>query len=164
MMKRLALLLVFALAATLSFAQKNERKAPQTALFVEALGQSVTFSFNFDTRFTKSSEGIGGRIGVGGWKIGENGALTVPVGLNYLIGGKGKYFEAGVGVTFTDTDLFSEYEEDGMHALGTLDFGFRLQPEDGGFSFRAGITPIFRGGTNSYFIPWWGGVSLGYAF
>jgi hypothetical protein len=45
--------------------------------------------------------------------------------------------------------------------LGTLNFGYRYQPVDGGFSFRAGVSPII---TSDQFLPYWPYLSFGYSF
>jgi hypothetical protein len=117
-------------------------------------------SFNFDTRFGPKEGGIGGRIGVGGFKIDEVGVVFLPVGLNYLFGNDQKnYFEIGAGATpvFGDDGGDSDFSE----TFGWLNFGYRMQPVNGGFTFRAFITPIFG---NGVFIPYYGGVSFGYKF
>ena len=164
-MKKIGFVLLICLISNFTQAQDNTRKSPQGAVYVELLGQGLAYSFNYDTRFTKSSRGIGGRIGIGGWKLNESGFLTVPVGINYLLGKGNHYFEIGAGATFTDFTVFDYFEEENtFHTVGTLDFGYRLQPADGGFSFRAGITPFFGFQDTGYFWPFFGGVSFGYAF
>lgn len=129
------------------------------------LGGPGLASFNFDTRFGPKEDGIGGRIGVGGFSIRSDGdrvgVLFIPIGLNYLIGKDEKnYFEVGAGVTpvFSsnsfDADNFST-------TFGHILFGYRMQPKEGGFSFRAFISPVFG---EFGFIPYFGGVSFGYKF
>ena len=45
--------------------------------------------------------------------------------------------------------------------VGTLNFGYRRIPQDGGFTFSANLTPLF----NAHgFWPLFGRVGLGYAF
>lgn len=119
-------------------------------------------SFNFDTRFGPKEDGIGGRLGIGGFAIDGESVIFVPVGVNYLLGKDTKnYFELGAGVTpvfvsadLADGDTFSS-------TFGHLLFGYRMQPQDGGFTFRAFISPVFGDG---FFIPYYGGVSFGYKF
>jgi hypothetical protein len=129
------------------------------SVFFELGGPGLA-SFNFDTRFSNREDGLGGRIGVGGFSIDGSGAVFVPVGLNYLLGKDGKnYFELGAGVTPV---FISEDSEDNFTStFGYLNFGYRLQPAKGGFTFRAFITPVF--GSWGFF-PYWGGVSFGYKF
>lgn len=157
-MKKFAIIaLVFISSITMANAQ-----AAKSVYF--ELGGPGLASFNFDTRFSAKEGGLGGRIGVGGFKIGGSGALFVPVGLNYLFGKDGKnYFELGAGVTpvFASTEDTDDEDLNFSSTYGHLNFGYRLQPKDGGFTFRAFISPIF--GSWGFF-PYYGGVSFGYKF
>ena len=142
--------------------------ASAQAMSVQAeLGGPGLASLNFDTRFTNKSNGIGGRIGIGGFSVkdGDNktSLLTIPVQINYLIGENTKnYFEVGAGGTYvsfkekyaTDKSTFEE-------SFGHLWLGYRLQPLEKGFVFRAGICPIFN---KNGFIPYYAGISFGYRF
>jgi hypothetical protein len=153
MKKTILLLLVFVVF-------KNGYSQPATSVYFELGGPGLA-SFNFDTRFSAKEDGIGGRIGFGGFRIEGSGALFIPVGLNYLLGKDSKnYFELGAGVTPV---IISDGTGDGefTETFGHLLFGYRMQPVDGGFTFRAFINPIFNG---SGFIPYYGGVSFGYKF
>ena len=134
------------------------------------LGGPGLASFNFDTRFGKKEDGFGGRVGVGGFVISSNdgtggkdrvGVIFVPIGLNYLLGKDGKhYFELGAGVT--PVVASSTFESENFSTtFGHVLFGYRLQPKEGGFTFRAFINPIFG---SFGFIPYYGGVSFGYKF
>lgn len=132
-------------------------------VFVEIGGQGVLFTANYDTRFSNTRDGLGGRAGIGYLSIEGENVTTVPVSLNYLLG-KGKhFFEVGLGATFVGaSDGTGILLNDSAGAvLGTMSFSYRLQPVDSGFSFRAGLTPIFN---SSNFIPYFGGLSLGYSF
>lgn len=147
---------------------QTENTVATKSAFVEGLGNGLVMSFNFDTRFGKSPTGLGARIGVGGMSIGEFSMITVPVGINYLAGKNGKYFEAGIGATYTSAG-FLEYDLEGVPVIGTMTFGYRSQPVDGGFTWRIGLTPTFgpQNGTTTggvFFIPWWAHISAGYAF
>jgi hypothetical protein len=132
------------------------------SIYVELGGPGIA-SLNFDTRFSKGEKGLGGRIGIGGWKVEDEGYLTVPVGINYLLGKDNKnYFEIGAGFTYVHT---SDNTFDGNSTFdgtfGHLTFGYRLQPANGGFTFRAAIVPVFGQGD---FIPYYAGISFGYKF
>jgi hypothetical protein len=162
-MKKVLFSLLFVFAAAFCFAQ-----SPAKAVFVELGGPGLA-SVNYDMRFTGKEDGIGGRVGIGGFSIDNTTALFVPVGVNYLIGKDQKnYFELGVG--FTYVSLKDKYQDpyNGTSnsdvfngSFGHLNFGYRLQPAKGGFFFRAAITPIFG---NGVFFPYYGGVSFGYKF
>jgi hypothetical protein len=130
------------------------------SVFFELGGPGLA-SVNFDTRFSGAKQsGIGGRVGVGGFSVGGAGVIFVPVAVNYLLGKDDKhYFELGAGVTPVlggdgDGDNFST-------TFGHLNFGYRLSPPEGGFTFRAFISPVFGEG---FFFPYWGGLSFGYKF
>lgn len=137
------------------------------AVYVELLGPGISYSFNYDTRFQDTRNGLGGRIGLSYLAVEGDGMFTLPVMVNYLLGKEGKYFEMGVGGTYVsyntkesaDSNSILFVEESGV--VGTTVFGYRRQPEDGGFLFRAGISPVFGKG---YFVPYFGYISFGYAF
>ncbi|MBK9106950.1 MAG: hypothetical protein IPM92_00850 [Saprospiraceae bacterium] len=147
---------LFALVFTLNmgYSQSNQ------SVYAELLGNGLIFSFNYDTRFTAKPTGIGGRAGLGYIGKGDNGAVLIPFQLNWLLGKNGKYFELGLGATYVGgTEEF--FEEDIDHFVGTMTFGYRRQPEDGGFMWKAAITPVLADG---FFWPYYVGFSLGYAF
>lgn len=130
------------------------------SVFAELGGPGLA-SLNFDTRFSKNNDGIGGRAGIGGFSIDGSGVVFVPLGLNYLLGKDNKnFFEVGAGVTpvFGAGDLAGE---DFSNTFGHILIGYRMQPAATGFTFRAFISPVFGSG---YFVPYFGGVSFGYKF
>lgn len=146
---------LFSLGAQTSSAQTSNK-----AVYVELLGNGVTFSANYDMRFTNKADGIGGRIGIGYVGVEGDGILSIPVMANYLLGKNGKYFEVGLGATFlsSDADIF---DSNTSGTVGTMSFMYRRQPTDGGFMWKIGITPLFN---KDFFIPYWFGAGLGYAF
>ncbi|RYF87076.1 MAG: hypothetical protein EON98_01670 [Chitinophagaceae bacterium] len=123
------------------------------------LGGPGLASINFDTRFSSGEAGFGGRVGIGGFSIDGEGAVFIPVGLNYIVGrDKRNYFEIGGGVTpVIGTGDVGDFSE----TFGHLLFGYRMQPVNGGFTFRAFINPIFGKG---FFLPYYAGLSFGYKF
>lgn len=129
------------------------------------LGGPGLASLNFDTRFSNKENGIGGRIGIGGFSIDEVSAVFVPIGINYLIGKDTKnYFEIGGGITpvFLSGEDVADNEDDNFSTtFGHLLFGYRFQPLNDGFTFRVFVSPVFGKG---YFMPYYGGVSFGYKF
>lgn len=140
-------------------------QAPQ--LYVELFGPSV-FGINFDSRFAKKENGLGGRVGIGGFSIDGEGFLFVPFGLNYLVGKDGtkNFLEIGAGATYVSyLSDGVEGDPDGRLAdtFGHLTMGYRYQPIGNGVTFRVSINPIidFKSGT---FWPLYGGVSVGYKF
>jgi hypothetical protein len=154
------------LTATAQYKNNDNASGPAKAVFFELGGPGLA-SLNYDMRFTKSESGIGGRIGVGGFSIGTGTeratVVFIPLGINYLLGKDGKnYFEVGGGVTPVIANSNSSTGSDNFTStFGHLNLGYRLQPADGGFFFRATINPVFGKG---FFWPYYGGVSFGYKF
>jgi hypothetical protein len=132
------------------------------SIYFEIGGPGIV-SFNYDMRFSGGEKGLGGRIGFGGADTGDDGVVFIPVGLNLLLGKDSKhYFEIGAGVTpVFNSEAASDNDSVFSDTFGHLLFGYRLQPQNGGFTFRAFINPIFG---NGYFIPYYAGLSFGYKF
>jgi hypothetical protein len=144
-------------------------RAPQ-AIYTELGGAGLLLSLNYDSRFSKRVDGLGFRVGVGYSFTNDPSFFTVPVGLNYLLGRNGNYFEVGAGVTYVG---LSSNNGDAFVSIGnndltnktsflftTISFGYRRQPINGGFNFRGGFTPVFVEG-QSGIAPY---ISLGYNF
>jgi hypothetical protein len=152
--------------STISFAQENTRERGR-GVFVEILGNGLIGSINYDQRFDKRFDGLGFKGGISYFAFNGSSVAAFPFGLNYLLGKDGKYFEMGLGATYLrfadSSNTFSVGNErtigDGL--AGNMIFGYRREPVDGGFLFRASMTPIFGSGT---FFPFYFGISLGYAF
>jgi hypothetical protein len=88
---------------------------------------------------------------------------TVPLSLNYLLGKGNKFFELGLGATYISTSGDAEvlFNKNESNVVGTMSFFYRVQPEDSGFAFRIGLSPVF---SKDFFLPYYGGLSLGYTF
>lgn len=145
----------------------HEPGARAQSVYFELLGPGATYSFNYDTRFQETLNGLGGRVGAGYIAVDGNGVFSAPVMLNYLLGKGGRYFEMGLGATyisFSSDQSASDNEVlfiDESTVFGTMVFGYRRQPVDGGFMFRAGLSPFFGQGN---FIPYYAYISFGYNF
>lgn len=148
------------------------KRSAANVLYIEGLGNGGLYSLNYERLFADVvSLRVGFSYAAGTSTLSGGGStsssswtwLTVPVMVNYLgIGNDRHHLELGAGILFlhvtgsTSTTSFAE----GGAVGGTATLGYRLQPREGGFVFRAGFTPIFgRGGI----LPW-GGISLGGAF
>ncbi len=154
-MKRVKIALILGLVFVgASFAQSRQ------SLFLEAAGQGLSFTVNYDTRLLDEVDGIGLRVGASYMKTSKIDFLRVPVSFNYLIGSDGKFLELGLGATFGNSKMMDTDSK----TLGTLCIGYRVQPPEGGLCYRAALTPYFNVGPNSVFIPYFGGVSIGYCF
>ncbi|HEU0053131.1 MAG TPA: hypothetical protein VFQ39_08130 [Longimicrobium sp.] len=166
--------LAFAAAGTTRAAAQAAPAAvtARNAVYVELLGNGVLYSVNYDRRLT---DNVAGRVGVSFLTVeeddGDRGTLAMaPIVASYLFGEGNSHFEAGLGVLLASASVSDVGDDEGEDwfdlsgsasgVLGTGVLGYRYQRPDGGFVFRAGLTPIFD---TEDFIPWFG-VSFGYAF
>jgi hypothetical protein len=137
------------------------------AVYLEVLGNGFSYSFNYDQRFQNRLDGLGFKAGGSYFAIDGTSVATFPFGLNYLLGKNGKYFEMGLGGTYLlaseRNTLFGNGGDRSYERgfSGNMIFGYRSEPVNGGFLFRASITPFFGYGI---FWPLFGGLSVGYAF
>lgn len=122
---------------------------------------------------------------------GSQSFFSLPLMANRLYGKGPHYFELGFGFTFfafsnqcddyycvdgyfdqnTGQYVCTNYggddysfilDVDGSPSLmGTMNFGYRRIPVDGGFTWKISLNPIFN---NNGFWPLYAGVGLGYAF
>lgn len=140
-------------------------------VFVE-IGGPGFISANYDFRFAEARNAWGMRAGLGYFAVEGESFFTIPLQVNYLLGRGGNYFEMGAGASFLNLG-YTEFSYDGWGSLireekvndtqimGSMTFGYRKQPVDGGFNFRAGLSPVFWKGN---FIPYLGYLSFGYSF
>ncbi len=159
--------ILFTLCISSLFYTAGLSQKPARSIFGEAGGPGLA-SLNFDTRFSKSEKGLGGRIGVGGFSVNAIPATFIPVELNFLAGKKGShYFEAGAGITFVSLSekiIFGQGATDNTRFKNTFEhfsIGYRFQPPKGGFLFKIALTPLFN---RNFFIPYYFGVGAGYKF
>jgi len=159
-------ILVVCLVLMLSPVTNVKAQTSAKSVYFE-LGGAGLASVNYDMRLQKKDDGLGFKVGVGGFSVDGTTVALFPVGLNYLLGKDGRnYFEMGLGVTFVAVrDRYSfnggSVDDNFTTTFGHAFFGYRLQPKDGGFLFRAGVTPVFN---KDGFVPYWAGVSFGYKF
>ena len=170
-MKKIFLLL-FVFCSLKIIAQKTTK-----AVFLE-IGGIGTVSINYDMRI-KKQDGFGFRVGYGRGELAKSITIAgveikgttvqhkFPFQLNYLTYIKNKrYFEAGAGYTFTRyTKTTGSYIGDDKKRLQadymSFTLGYRLQPKDKGFLFRANLSFIFG---RQLALPYFPGVSVGYKF
>ncbi|TDQ19168.1 hypothetical protein DFQ04_0985 [Algoriphagus boseongensis] len=186
-MKKLFLILISFCLGSLSMAQ--ETTVPYRSIFVELGGAGLPYSFNYDFRFDKTRmDSWGMRVGMGGYATSNDSFFSLPVMVNKLYGKGPHYFEIGLGATFfAYNEEYNSYCSDGFidsngnficrsyeydynyilpvdgspSLMGTMNFGYRKIPVDGGFTWRINLTPIFN---NNGFWPLYAGVGFGYAF
>jgi hypothetical protein len=152
-------------------------RTANNALYVEGLGQGIFYSINYDRAFGDFSA----RVGLGYVAVTEHNELvtdcsvdtacsptrvssttsllTIPLSVSYLgIGSKKHMFEVGAGMTIAHASagasiLFVDDASQGPSTtvLGSLILGYRLQPPNGGFFLRAGLSPLI---SRYGFWPW----------
>lgn len=177
-MRKAFILLTAVLATLLSFAQNDSKVQGQNSFFAEGGGAGIMFSANIDHRITKSNLGFGGRIGVGFvtaynpydssgpyyYYGDQSSAVTIPFQLNYIFGKENSphTFEVGAGITYVGKklEIMNFYYDKASKVFTTFTFMYRRQPKNGGFSWRAGFTPLLAKG----YIQPFGGLGLGYNF
>lgn len=167
----------FILTTLLSFSSFSQQKISANAaqLQLEAFGPGSLFSVNFDMRFAKKENGLGVRAGFGGSPLGVLGEscnrgaqISLPLGLNYLIGKHKHYVELGAGIVLTiiggtkvlctgiKEDFFSDETQTYEYVLA----GYRYQPNGKkGITYRAFISPLFQ---PDFPTKLWGGFSVGF--
>jgi hypothetical protein len=129
-------------------------------VYAEAGGPGL-LSINYDMRLTNTKDGFGFRAGVGGWSIKSSKLLFVPLGFNYITSKNDKdYFEAGAGGTVVSNSL-GDGDGPFKSSFGWISLGYRKQPAEGGYFFKASLVPVFGKG---FFWPYYAGVGVGYTF
>ena len=179
-MQKVFLIVFISCFSFIAYAQDSKTPVPkspaQTSFIAEIGGPGILFSANIDRRFKPSSLGWGFRAGIGFVTADEekevNGyyeyeptsTVTVPVQLNYIFGKQDSphSFEVGAGATYVGKklDIMNFYDERQSNFFGTFCFMYRRQPINGGFSWRAGFTPLVAKG----YIQASAGISVGYNF
>ncbi|MFC0654726.1 hypothetical protein [Mongoliitalea lutea] len=180
------LILLTCLFMVMAVTAKAQESNGSQAFYVELGGAGLAYSFNYDFRFDKNDiNSWGMRIGAGGWSRrnrtwsnSSEGLLTMPIMLNRLYGRETHFFEMGFGTTFIYyRDTWEDWNGGGTTTykefdfilpsgntpafMGVFNLGYRRVPVDGGFTFRANLTPLFN---HNGFWPLWVGVGFGYAF
>lgn len=143
--------------------------AQKTAFYGEVGGQGIFFSMNCDRRITYTTSGFGIKAGVGYDVSIDPTYWSIPVGVYYMLGDEGNFFEMGAGATYvsitnvpagTRVDFANkDWYGDQQFLFGALTIGYRHQPRVGHLNFRTGLTPMF--GRTVMLIPY---LSVGYNF
>ena len=136
------------------------------ALYVEALGQGVLYSVNYDHRF---ADHVGFRIGATYFTWSEYGqesrSLTaIPILGEWFLGSRGRYLELAAGVLIAHGRFIPRmaalHRSQNVMIVLTGTIGLRYQAQDNGLIFRLSVVPFVA--RDDAFI--WPGVSFGYAF
>ena len=142
---------------------QNQERTALNSLYVEGLGPAIFYSFNYDRIISDVSL----RVGISYFSLSASNAsgdsakaywLAMPFDVNYIgLGSKKHIFEVGGGGTVLavgagTSSLGVESSESKVFFFGHLNLGYRLQPPQGGFMLRTGISPIIGQGLG--FLPW----------
>ena len=137
----------------------------RNSIFLELAGNGLLYSLNYDHKlFNHLSARIGGMyLGVQERATNQSvSLLAVPIMANYLVGNGSSRLEIGAGVTVgrAGGNINTGDIDQGAFGWFTSTIGYRLQPTNGGFLLRVGLTPHF---TSQGILPW-AGLSLGGTF
>lgn len=165
-MRKILLVGVCLFLASSLLAQKSK------SVFLEVGGNGGLGSVNFDSRFGDTEKGLGYRAGLGfipptySFFDSRPTIWTIPVGLNYLIGGRRHYLETGLGLTYyffkgTTSSVWGIHENDkGSGIVLIPGAGYRYAPNGRAFQGRLFLSPLINSaGANFYW-----GFSGGYKF
>jgi hypothetical protein len=143
-------LLCFSLLCTsFSYGQSDFTQSSRNNFFFELLGNGGLYSINYE-RFVVDD--VTSRIGVGVWNDptssgGKTSLVTIPVLTSGLIGSRKSKLEIGVGFLVGRQKFTSSFGRSlnwtAPIADGTGVVGYRYQPFEQGFVFRAGISCFY---------------------
>lgn len=168
-MKKIVLFLSALIIFGISTNTQAQDSFKRNTVYGELAGSGGFFSLNYDRRFGDAPTGFGMRTGVGYFQYSSERTVTIPIMANWLIGANGKYLELGAGMSLGYHEIFEhnpnmavsmeDFEPSsrfGLWQTPLLNVGYRRQPIDGGFNFRAGLAPIASLGGRSglQLIPW----------
>lgn len=141
-MKHLYFISIFILLSFLTEAQSHVKN-----VYAE-LGAPGFLSANYDMRLSDSNKGLGFRVGVGTIFDVYTFGVTVPVGINYLIGMEKHFLELGAGVSYVylprvNQDQPFNFRKESFLASYVF-AGYRYQPSQKKFTFRAGLCKLFN--------------------
>jgi hypothetical protein len=143
--------------------------AARNAVFFELLGNGGLFSFNVERMVT---DRVAVRAGYARWNLSsgifDTGEYqTVPLTASYLFGGGERKLEIGGGVTIGRGQSFDQSDRFSFSDLTAI-VGYRSQPAEGGYLFRAGLTPFYTLNDGETYpghgFTFSAGVSFGYRF
>jgi hypothetical protein len=143
-------LLFFSLLWTsFSYGQSDFTQSSRNNFFFELLGNGGLYSINYE-RFVVDD--VTSRIGVGVWNDptssgGKTSLVTIPVLTSGLIGSRKSKLEIGLGFLAGRQKFTSSFGRSlnwtAPIADGTGVVGYRYQPFEQGFVFRAGISCFY---------------------
>lgn len=168
-------IVAFALCLLPAFAAPSRADEAANTIHFELLGNGILYSINYDRLFTHHFSGRVGWMYLSGDATSDDptdpkvtvSMNLIPVTVSYL-GGPGDHrLEVGGGPVLAYLSADVDDGVQGVSASGLASIvgmlGYRFQPMDGGFNFRAVFTPHLVIDAEEPLLPW-GGLSLGYTF
>ena len=167
-MTKVKFLTVCFFVSFMSFAQENQEpngKKLKNTVFVEALGNGLFGSINYERQLTKEP-GLSLRAGIGFYTENEF-YLTIPTSIQYLISLRNSNFiETGVGYTWADAaadDIFNNENVTNSDNLNNLFLSVGYRKHFGkDWMWKANFTPLITN-NKDVTLPWIG-VSIGKRF
>ena len=169
-MKRFAfliLLFVFVTAFDARSQSTSESAASRNAAYFELGGSAVIPSINYERRFNDRWHGrLGFSVVTGETSDDSETTFVIPVTVSSVNRpDSNHHLELGGGLTLVtgdSQDLWETVDDDEKvsNVLVTGIAGYRYQKPEGGFQFRAVLTPVVGSGGAA---PWFG-LSFGYAW
>lgn len=132
---------------------------PRNTIFVEALGNGLFGSINYERQITKTP-GVSFRAGFGFFA--DNGLnLTLPLSVQFQFQlKKNRFLDLGVGYTFEDTyadDLFGRngdnFPDDYHYIFLCLSYRKVFSSD---WMWKISFTPIITDSYDVIFVPWFG--------
>ncbi len=169
-----ALVTLTATAGTATAQTPPRLPTSRNAVYFELGGNAILYSLNYDRRLNDTWTGRAGlmaaSVSATDERTGERANATIaimPVMINALLGRGTHRLELGVGPLFAigggelDDPELGDVEEFSAAGLAgvTSTIGYRRQPADGGFVFRASLNPFYSGSAQI-----WAGLSVGWSF
>jgi hypothetical protein len=133
-MRRCYYFILFTVIPAFGFSQSQSKHS----IYLEAAGNAVQYSMNYEYRFPKS---IVGKIG-GGM---TNNGLFIPLTFGKVFFGGAHHLETSFGVTYAHYDVepeMQDYEHADRLFLASF-FGYRNDKPDRRFFFKIGFTPFY---------------------
>lgn len=174
MNKKLLLCPGFIIAAITSFSQEKGYPTHNSQIMIEFAGPGGQWSLQFESRFKKETNGVGYTIGFGvaPYDLEETcnsgGFITVPFGVNYLVGKKDHMLEGGGGMVLKlfgagtkvwCPEIADNFYENGNPVYFYCLLGYRYQPAFKRLSGRIFVSPLFQ---KDFSPKAWGGASIGW--
>lgn len=177
-MKKIIFIALICFTTINLFSQSRYQElVPRKNIYVELGGNGIAFNIVAETRLKPCSDGLGVKVGAGGFSSPYEKIFTIPVQANWLFTNDNKnFFETGLGFTYLNyeskdywgwsgyqpypVDVIGMTIEHKNSVYGSVTLGYRKQPAKGGITWGAALTPHFN---KNGFWPIWFGFKFGYS-